>query len=523
MSTAYRTLPAIAPARATAGPGSEPGLALQCAVFAALVLIWALYFTVTEAPVALKHDMTEAFAWGQEFQLGYYQHPPFWAWVCGLWFAIFPCQDWAFALLSSLNAAIGLWGAWMVIGDFASGRTRMAAWVLLLLTPLYTFYAYKYNANIIFISIWPWALHYQMRSLRSRGRRDAVALGICIGLALMSKYYALILVATCFAAALQHPMRRQYFRSSAPYLAAAVTIAVCTPHVWWLLTHGAPPVHYLEDVSGRRWHQVIASAADTVVECVAMNLGVLAVIGWTMWRSNQGPAALGQARGSNLGMLATLVLLPAGLSVTSALALRTTITPEMTVGIFPLLPLLVIEAAGVTDIDRLWRVGSRLAVIITLGALALSPAIMVVRTFYSPAATKVIPYREVVAAATRLWHAQTRRKLAYVTGNPSYENAAAFYSPDHPHAFAYFDYGRNLWVTPEDLARDGLLSICVDADEQCRANTTKFATPQTTRTVVSLTHEFLGHVTRPMRFAITIIPPAASGAHTSARAISERY
>ena len=98
-----------------------------------------MYFSLTEAPMAIKHDMAEAYTWGREFQLGYNQHPPFWAWVCGLWFHVFPRTGWAFALLSSTNAAVGLWGAWTLIGDFAEGRKRIAAWALLLLTPLYTF------------------------------------------------------------------------------------------------------------------------------------------------------------------------------------------------------------------------------------------------------------------------------------------------------------------------------------------------------------------------------------------------
>src|SRR5580692_7307702 len=120
---------------------ARPGLPTILALVAAFATTWALYFWITEAPVAIKHDMAEAYAWGQEFQLGYNQHPPFWAWICGLWFYLLPRAGWAFALLSSVNAGIGLWGAWMLIGDFATGRKRMAAWVLLLLTPLYTFYA----------------------------------------------------------------------------------------------------------------------------------------------------------------------------------------------------------------------------------------------------------------------------------------------------------------------------------------------------------------------------------------------
>ncbi len=182
---------------------AQPGLPTILALVATFATTWALYFWITEAPVAIKHDMAEAYAWGQEFQLGYNQHPPFWAWVCGLWFEVLPRTGWAFALLSSTNAAIGLWGAWALIGDFAEGRKRIAAWALLLLTPLYTFFAYKYNANIIFIAIWPWTLHYFMKSVRSRGFWDAVVFGVLIGLALMSKYYALTLAATCLLVAIQ--------------------------------------------------------------------------------------------------------------------------------------------------------------------------------------------------------------------------------------------------------------------------------------------------------------------------------
>src|SRR5262249_49169473 len=246
----------------------------QCMLFVAFVAVWALVFTVTEAPVAIKHDMSEAYAWGHEFQLGYNQHPPFWAWICGLWFSVFPRTGWAFALLSSLNAGIGIWGAWVLIGDFATGARRVAAWALLLLTPLYTFYAYKYNANIIFISIWPWTLHCFVRSLQGRRLADAVALGTMVGLALMSKYYALILLATCFLAAIQHPSRWRYFASASPYVAAVVALAICTPHVVWLLANQAPPIRYLSAVSGQVWSHVLAQIARTAIGAVEMNLGV---------------------------------------------------------------------------------------------------------------------------------------------------------------------------------------------------------------------------------------------------------
>jgi len=511
MSVEQRTQHDIAPRTTTAvfETMAQPNLATILAVFGAFVAAWALYFTITEAPVAIKHDMSEAYAWGHEFQLGYNQHPPFWAWICGWWFAIFPRTGWAFALLSSVNAGIGLWGAWMLIGDFAEGRKRIAAWALLLLTPLYTFYAYKYNANIIFLSIWPWVLHYSMRSVQSHRVGDAIAFGVLIGLAMLSKYYALILVATCLLAVLQHPSRWQYLASASPYVSAVVAVVVCAPHVWWLLTHRAPPLRYLDSITDLPWLYVLVHVGQTLLGTLAMSLGVFAVVGLLAWSAQRnGIVEFGRdARGPSFRILATLALAPLGLTVASALALRNTITPEMTIGTFPLLPLLMIEIAAVRDIDRLYWISTRLAAAVTLGAVAISPAIALARTWLSPSAMTVPPFQEVAIEATRLWHERTSRPLAFVAGSPWYDNATAFYSPDRPHTFVHFDYSANLWVTPEALANHGLLSICVSDDKVCLAATAEFATPETTRTELSVAHAFWGHVAKPVQFVVTIIPP----------------
>ena len=64
----------------------RPSLAL----LAVFVMVWTLYGLISAAPAAIHNDTAEAYVWGREFQLGYAQHPPFWAWIAGLWFEIFP-------------------------------------------------------------------------------------------------------------------------------------------------------------------------------------------------------------------------------------------------------------------------------------------------------------------------------------------------------------------------------------------------------------------------------------------------
>jgi hypothetical protein len=374
---------------------------------------------------------------------------------------------------------------------------------------LYTFYAYKYNANIIFLSIWPWALHYFMKSMRTRKLGDALALGIVVGLAMMSKYYALILVATCFLAALQHPSCRRYFTSPSPYIAAVVTAAVCAPHVWWLLSHEAPPLRYLAGTANRAWPHVLAHVGDTALGALEMNLGVFAVVGFVAWitRHNGSATRSPDLPGPTRRVLVVLTLAPLVLTVVSALVLRNTITPEMTLGVFPLLPLLMIELARPLDIRRLFRISLQLALAVMLGAAVVSPLVAWIRTYLSPNAMKIAPYQEVAIEATRLWHDHTSLPLLYVAGSYWYDNAITFYSPDRPSTFVRFDYSMNLWVTPEALARHGLLSVCRSDDEFCLASTARFATPETTRTELSVAHAFWGHVANPVHFIVTIIPP----------------
>jgi hypothetical protein len=98
--------------------------------------VWTVFAVLTLGSGSLHHDMTEAWAWGQEFQFGYHKHPPFFAWVAGLWFQVMPRADWSFYLLAMCNAGVGLAGVWMIAGRFLDGAERWSALLLVTLTPI---------------------------------------------------------------------------------------------------------------------------------------------------------------------------------------------------------------------------------------------------------------------------------------------------------------------------------------------------------------------------------------------------
>ena len=490
----------------------QPGPPAQtvAALFVAFVAVWSVYFAIAESQASIHHDMAEAYTWGKEFQLGYNQHPPFWAWICGAWFMVFPRAGWVFAILTSLNAAIGLLGSWKLIGRFARGDKQIAATALLLLTPFYTFLSYKYNANSIFLSIWPWTAYFFLRAIDEDGIVDAILFGVGMGLALLSKYYALILGATCFLAALQHPARARYFRSASPYVSIAVAAALCAPHVWWLLTSGAPPVRYLSRISGRGYGTAAFYAATAFFGALGQNAVVFALVAVAAALAPRSDAIPVHARDPRFRLLATLALAPLMLTVLAGVTLRTKVSTNMLIGTFSLMPLLAIEIAGSRGLERLRWLSVRLAAAVSLGALAASPAIALGQAWFSHDSRDTEPRKELAEAATRFWRETTGKPLAYVGGSPRYDNALAFYSTERPHVFVRFDYFANQWVTPRALAEKGLLSVCVKTDAECLAATAALATPLAKRTEMTLSHRFWGHEAKPVDFIVTVIPPGAA-------------
>jgi 4-amino-4-deoxy-L-arabinose transferase-like glycosyltransferase len=492
-------------------PGSkvQPSLRSLLILFALFVLIWTLYGVISASPAAIHNDMAEAYAWGREFQLGYEKHPPFWAWIAGFWFEVFPRADWAFDLLAVFNAGLGLYGSWTLMGDFADGDKRLAAAALLLLTPFYTFLALKYNANSIFLSLWPWTMHFFVRSIDRRRLADAIMFGLLIGVALLSKYYALILAATCFVASVVHPSRRRYFASPAPYISVLVAASIVAPHAWWLVHSDAPPVDYFIHKTGLGVITVLLACGSLLVGVLlfhSVGIGLIAFAKQSDPRSWITAFRLRWAE-PRFRVLATLAVLPLVLTVLAGLVFRLRPDTNMTIGIFSLMPLLLIELAGAEGDSRLYHLVRMLAVAVTLVALVLSPAIALAKIWYRGDINYTEPRKELAHKATELWRKTTSLPLRYVGGSQRYEDAVAFYSPDDPHVFIHLDYHRSPWVTPDDLSREGLLVVCSEADKQCIKSAANVSTPQTRRTDLDVVHSFFGYTVGHASFIVTVVPP----------------
>ena len=367
------------------------------------IVAWTMHGVIAGAGGSLHWDVLEAYVWGKEFQLGYNQHGPFWAWIAGAWFLVFPVTNASFILLEAIISALGLLGAWMLAGLFTRGWTRHAAVLMLLATPLYTIMAFKYNANTIFVLLWPWTLFFFVRSLDRMNARDAALFGAFAALCILSKYYAAILLMSCGLSLFFHPNGRKYVLSSLPWIAAAVFTALVLPHVLWALTNDAPPAAYAMSLTGKGWLFVIGHAASFVLDNAVHFAGVLALL-FLAWRLSKGrpvhePAE--RLQQSRRRFLAVLVLAPLLLTIVFAIGFQLKIEAIMAVGIFPLMPLFLMQFVSPLDAQLCFRMAAAVALAVTVGSV---PAAPIERAAVLKRSAE--PRRELAAAATALWHAE---------------------------------------------------------------------------------------------------------------------
>ncbi len=339
-------------ANGSLGVLSFPEGRVAAAAFFLFFVAWAAAQSILNADRALHYDLLEAYAWGQEFQLGYNQHGPFWAWIAGAWFLVFPNTNTSFVLLEAFNATLGLFGAWKLIGLFTKGWERHAATLLLVATPFYTFNAYKYNANTIFISLWPWTLYFFIRSADLMSRRDALIFGVLAAACILSKYYAVLLLASCGLSLIVHPNGRRYLLSPLPWIAGAAFSLLVLPHLLWALNSNAPPVAYAMGLTGKGWLFTGQYIGRFVSDLLLFQAAMAALIFLASLATRRGRATEQDERlpQSRRRFLAVLVLAPPLLTIMAALMFQLKIEAIMAIGVFPLMPLFLMQF--ITPLDR---------------------------------------------------------------------------------------------------------------------------------------------------------------------------
>ncbi|MCV9941131.1 glycosyltransferase family 39 protein [Boseaceae bacterium BT-24-1] len=472
------------------------------------VVVWWTFALILFYPSDLHNDMVEAFSWGRELQLGYFKHPPLWAWICAIWFSVFPTADWAFYLLSVTNSTVGLIGVWMIAGRFVTGRERLAAVLLLELVPFFNFLAFNYNANSIQLSLWPWTAYIFLISLERRSLISAAIFGILAAMLVLSKYSAGILLVCCLIASITHSMARDYWKSAAPFLSMIVFLICIAPHAAWCVYAPTGPMHNLATRTAFPFLVILNKAVLFFVGCVLFH-SLLALVFVILFepRHLRLKELVSGLRARQNGSLAILSFGPFVLMAIISIVGNVKITTNSAIPFFPFVPLALIVLLQLRfDAQKL---RSTLLSVKLLMAGSLMMAVPVAAAKFKANSDHYNEPRSLVARQlNELWRERYRAPLRVVAGSESYALAATFYGPDHPSEFTNFSSTDAPWISPLRLEKQGLAIICVHTDVLCMDRARKWkGLTDFEQTIHAQKPEFLRAAGQAQAFHIMFVAP----------------
>ncbi len=472
------------------------------------VLVWTLAMSIARLPGVLWDDMLETYSWGQHWQLGYYKHPPFYAWVAGAWFQIMPRADWSFYLLSAVNVGIGFAGVWALATHFLKKGGRLLAVLPLAFMPSYNYLASNFNANTILLSLWPWTTYAFVKSLETRSLRYSAAFGALAAACMLSKYYSILLLGTCLVAAIAHPEARRYFASPAPYVAVAAGALLLVPHLGWAFTNDWPPIKYALGKTGYAWASSFQKAAGTAVAGIAINLVPVAILISALRRSSPDLVA-GAWRKLMLPERRWILVLAVGPTIATILlgiAGYVKISIGFLIPAFFMLPMMIMLAMESTITRATVAAVARAVVIVLCAALLAAPGVAL-GAFY----LQIKGTADVSAIASRdaaaIWNETFRAPLRIVAGSEKYSIALPFYAPSNPDEFTHFSRDQAPWISRARIEREGILSICDAADTGCVELANRYAHAGTRRLPVTVRKTFAGIKGSDVPLIYVLTPP----------------
>ena len=445
------------------------------------VAVWTLYAWLSHNNLSSSADLTEAYAWGREFQWGYHKHPPLSAWIAAAWFEFMPRSDWAYFLLSALVVALGYAGIWAVVGQFEKGDRRLAAVMALEFSPIYGFLAIRYNANSVLLLIWPWATWAFLRAVRNPTVLNGLLLGFALAVAMLAKYYSLVLIIGMLAAALIGENRWRLMTSPAMAGMVMAGIFVLTPHLVWLVQADFAPLRYADDQTASSLGdffgylikfplaQLLYVAPILAVTALALpspdRIVSSGLFAWTSVDDDR-------RRVLALGFVPFLATIALGIVTYSQLS---------TIWGMPLWFLLgwiVLSSPGISARQVNTPRIAALVVLFWVILIVIAPVVNFASSVFRPAQRANMPLKETALAVTSAWHDATGgRPLRLVGGDDIFAPAMVFYSKDDPSWYDVADPAFTPWAGPDRIARDGVAIVCPLQDHLCIEKTRKALGP----------------------------------------------
>ena len=181
----------------------------------------------------------EAYYWtyAQHPALSYFDHPPMVAW--GVRAGTLLLGDTQLGVrFANLVAWVTTCLLLLATGKaWFSERVALAGTLLFAILPVFVGMGFLVTPDAVFIFFWTLTLFAVTRAVQTQRHRYWALAGLALGGALLSKYYALVLVPSLLIFLALSPRYRFWLKKPQPWLAGVLALAVFSPVIIWNAQH----------------------------------------------------------------------------------------------------------------------------------------------------------------------------------------------------------------------------------------------------------------------------------------------
>ncbi len=195
-----------------------------------LILGVALFAVIYNAFLPLHGDEAYYWVWSNNLQAGYYDHAPMIAFFikAATWISD---AEWGIRLVNIVSLSISAWFLYRTARTHLSQEAAGYTLLIFLSIPLVHGGYIITTPDAPLILFWTLSLHFALDAITTDRTRSFVLTGLFLGLAMLSKYTAILLAASILLYLLLFDRRR--LLDSKTWMAVALAALIVSPMLWW--------------------------------------------------------------------------------------------------------------------------------------------------------------------------------------------------------------------------------------------------------------------------------------------------
>ena len=434
------------------------GLPWPLAVFcAAQILVWTIMPLIFTR--SMHASTGELVMWGRDFFITNYKHPALTSWVMDAAFGLFGVHLWVLYLVGQIFIVATYVFVYLLGRALLDEPRATIAPMLLAALVYFGDYSTKFNHNLVQLPFWAGFAWFLWQASETGKARWWMLAAATAALGLYGKFSTAMPIALGCAWIVADPKTRGQLRTWQPYAGLLLFLAMMAPLVYDLWRTNFLTITWISqesDDKGASW-----SSFDRHQGRYLLRVLIVAVLAGAIGYRRAAPET--SPANTDRRKLVYLLLMGAGpLLITFMIAPFLDMRPSWTVPMFSFMGLVLLA---------LWprAVTRKVALRATLVPLAvmLWMAVDDARDFIAESKGSLpgqyaYPQAKIGGVFTKIWHEEVQRPLLIVGGEHFTASLVGVYAEDRPSMFSDLNTMESPAITPERIAREGMLIVWQD-------------------------------------------------------------